>query len=82
VQLTNPDLSDKVYVDAAGQLVRLTTDVNETLAGQSLSETATMDFSNYGTSVSVTAPLAGEVVPFQSFLKDAQALSSPSGSLD
>ena len=82
VQMTNPHLGYKVYVDSAGQLVRLTTDVNETLVGRDLSETTTMDFSNYGTSVSVTPPPAGEVTPFQTFLKAAMALSAPSGSLD
>jgi hypothetical protein len=82
VQVTNPHLVYKVYVDSAGQLVQLTTDLNETLAGQDPSETTTMDFSNYGTPVSVTPPPTSEVAPFQTFLKAAMALSAPSGSLD
>jgi hypothetical protein len=82
VQITNLNLGYKVFVDSAGQLVRLTTDVNETLAGQSLTETATMDFSNYGTPVSVTPPPAGDVAPLPSFLKAAMSLSSRSTSID
>jgi Protein of unknown function (DUF2510) len=82
VQITNPDVGYKVYVDSAGQLVRLTTDVNETLAGQSLSEVVTMDFTNYGAPVRVTPPPADEVTPFPSFLKAVSALSPRSGSLD
>jgi Protein of unknown function (DUF2510) len=82
VQLTNPAVGYRVYVDSAGQLVRLTTAVNETRADQGLSETATMDFSHYGASVSVTPPPAGEVAPFQTFLKAAMALTASSGSLD
>jgi hypothetical protein len=82
VQITNPDLGYEVYVDTAGQLIRVTTDVHETLVGQSLSESTTMDFSNYGAPVTVTAPPAGEVGPFQSILKAATALSELSGSLD
>jgi hypothetical protein len=82
VHLTSPDRDYQVYVDNAGRLVRVVMDVNDTLAGQSVSEIDTFDFSNYGTPVNVTAPPAAEVAPFQSFLKAAMALSSPSGQLD
>jgi hypothetical protein len=82
VHLTNPDRDFSVYVNGTGQLVRMTADLGGTLAGQSVSETDTFDFSNYGAPVTVTAPPAGEVAPFQSFLKAATALSSLSGTLD
>lgn len=38
---------------------------------ESINENVTMDFSNYGAAVSVTAPPADEVEPFQSFLQAA-----------
>ena len=82
VRVINPDLDYKVYVDRTGQLVQLSTDVNDTLAGQSVRETDTFDFSSYGAPVSVTAPPAGEVVPFESFLNAARALSPHIGSMD
>jgi Protein of unknown function (DUF2510) len=82
VRVINPDLDYKVYVDRTGQLVQLSTDVNDTLAGQSVRETDTFDFSSYGAPVSVTAPPAGEVVPFAGFLNAARALSPHIGSMD
>ena len=82
VRVINPDLDYKVYVDRTGQLVQLSTDVHDTLAGQSVRETDTFDFSSYGAPVSVTAPPAGEVVPFESFLNTARALSPHIGSMD
>ncbi len=78
VHITNPDLDYKVYINSAGQLVRVIGDVNETLAGQTVHEADTLDFSNYGAPVSVTAPPPGEVVPFQSFLNAAMSLSAHS----
>lgn len=42
--MTNPDPDYKVYVDGAGQLVHLSTDVHDTLAGQHVGETDAFDF--------------------------------------
>jgi hypothetical protein len=78
VHITNPDLDYKVYVNGAGQLVRLTNDVHATAAGQSVHEADTVDFSNYGAPVSVTPPPAVQVAPFQSFLNAAMSLSAHS----
>jgi hypothetical protein len=78
VHITNPDLDYRAYVNSAGQLVRLTADVHATLAGQSVHEADTVDFSNYGAPVSVTPPPAVEVAPFQTFLNVAMSLSAHS----
>jgi hypothetical protein len=76
--VSNPNVDYKVYVDASGRLVRMTTDTSETVSGLSVNEGFSMDFSNYGASVNVSAPPAGDVESFQSFLQ--QAAGSLSGS--
>jgi hypothetical protein len=50
--------------------------VTATASGLSVSAAISIDFSNYGTTVSVTAPPADEVAPFQSFLQAAGASQS------
>jgi hypothetical protein len=66
-----------VYVDDAGHLARMTTDVTEKVQSMTFHDSTTMDFTNYGTTVDVSAPPAGEVTSFQSFLQAAApALSS------
>jgi hypothetical protein len=52
-------------------VVSLTVSVTATALSQSITENVTMDFSNYGAAVTVTAPPAGGVVSFQSFLQAA-----------
>jgi hypothetical protein len=76
--VSNPNVDYKVYVDASGRVVRMTTDTSETVSGLSVNEGFSMDFSNYGASVNVSAPPAGDVESFQSFLQ--QAAGSLSGS--
>jgi hypothetical protein len=75
--VSDPDVDYKVYVDDAGHLARMTTDVTEKVESMTVHDTTTMDFTNYGTIVDVSAPPAGEVTSFQSFLQAAtHALSS------
>jgi hypothetical protein len=76
--VSNPNANYKVYVDGSGQLARVTTDVSETVSGVAITEDSTMDFTHYGAAVTITAPPAGQVGTFQSFLQAAQALSSSS----
>ena len=76
--VSNPNVGYKVYVDGSGQLVRLTTQTTATVSGLSVSEGMSMDFSDYGATVDVSAPPAGDVESFQSFLQ--QAAGSLSGS--
>jgi hypothetical protein len=76
--VSNPNVTYKVYVDGSGQLARMTTDTSETVSGVAANEGITMDFTNYGVTVDITAPPAGEVATFQSFLQAAQALSGSS----
>jgi hypothetical protein len=73
----NPNVTYKVYVDGSGQLAPMTTDTTETVSGMAVNGGVTMDFTNYGAAVNVTAPPAGEVATFQSFLQAAQSLSGP-----
>jgi hypothetical protein len=76
--VSNPNVGYKVYVDGNDQLARLTTDVSETVSSLTVHEGITMDFTNYGTAVDITAPPSSEVAPFQSFLQAAQSLKGAS----
>jgi hypothetical protein len=76
--VSNQNVTYKVYVNGAGQLARMTTATTETVSGTAVNEAVTMDFTNYGATVSVTAPPAGEVGTFQSFFQAAQSLSGSS----
>jgi hypothetical protein len=73
--VSNPNVTYKVFVEGPGQLARMTTDTTATVRGLTVNEGVTMDFTHYGAMVSVTAPPAGEVASFESFLKAAQSLS-------
>ncbi len=75
--VSNPDVDYKVYVDNSGQLVRMTTETTATVSGLSVDEGISMDFSNYGATVNVSAPSSTDVESFQSFLQ--QAAGSLSG---
>jgi hypothetical protein len=76
--VSNPNVDYKVYVDGSGRLVRMTTNTSETVSGLSVNQGISMDFTNYGAAVNVSAPPAGDVESFQSFLQ--QAAGSLSGS--
>jgi hypothetical protein len=80
--VTNPDVDYRVYVNGAGQLARLTTSVTESVNGQGVAESVMLDFSHYGAPISVSAPPSDQVIPFQTFLKDALSLATPPGSLN
>jgi hypothetical protein len=69
--VSNPSVDYKVYIDGSGLLTRLTTVTTETVSGQAVSENFTIDFSDYGVPVNVTAPPADEVAPFRSLLQAA-----------
>ena len=51
-----------------GLLYRLVIDLSVPVDGADLTGTISMDFSNFGAPVSVTAPPAGDVTPYQTFL--------------
>jgi hypothetical protein len=76
--VSNPNVNYKVYVDDSGRLARLTTDTTETVSGLAVTEGVTMDFIHFGAPVSVTAPPAGEVATFETFLHAIQSLSGSS----
>jgi len=70
----------RVYVDDQGQLRREAVDVAMSVESQALSAHATIDFSDYGTPVDVSAPPADQVVSLQQFLQDAGAVQGGFGS--
>jgi Protein of unknown function (DUF2510) len=71
--LSNPEGEYKLYINNAGLLAGLTANATESVSGLSTSEAFTLDFSDYGVPVNVTAPPASEVAPFQSFLQAAES---------
>lgn len=74
------DVSMKVYVDGAGLLRRMTEHVSMAVAsGGTVSIDVSLDFSDFGVPVSVTAPPADQVVSMQEFLQAAQSALSESG---
>jgi uncharacterized NAD(P)/FAD-binding protein YdhS len=67
------DIRLKVFVDDAGLLRRMSEHIALTVASSgSLAMDVSLDFSDYGTAVSVTAPPPDQVVSFQDFLQAAQ----------
>ena len=64
--------STKVYIDTAGELVRETTTASESVESVTVTTSESVDFSDYGTPVSVTAPEADQVVPISQFLNVSQ----------
>ena len=59
--------STKVFVDGAGQLVREVTTASEAVGSVTVTVDETVDFSNYGTPVSIQAPAPDQVIPFSQF---------------
>jgi hypothetical protein len=57
---------------ATGQLARVTTKIGLSIIGQTISDDTTMDFTNLGSPVDITAPPASEIVPYQQFLQQAK----------
>jgi hypothetical protein len=78
---SNADVNYKVYVaSSSGNLVRMTDDLTLTEAGANITEAFTMDFVHYGTPVTVSAPPAGDVASFQSFLQAAESQTASGSS--
>ena len=70
-------VSEHVYLDGAGDLVRVSQSASAK-AGDlgSFSEDESFDFSLFGAPVSITAPPADEVVPFSQILQSAGQTTS------
>jgi hypothetical protein len=68
--------SEKVFLNGDSLVqVSVATSVNSSAAG-TVTLNESMDLSDYGTPVTITAPPAGQVIPFDQFLKLAAAASS------
>ena len=71
----------KVYIDGSGLLRRFSTALTETVASTGkVTVDESLDFSDYGTAVNVSAPPTDQVVSFQQFLQDAAAAVGHSSS--
>jgi hypothetical protein len=79
-QVTFGSGTEKVYINGT-TLVQMATTVSEstTTAGV-VSVNESLDFSNYGTPVTITAPPSKETLPFSQFLQLAKAAESSSTS--
>jgi hypothetical protein len=74
-------VTNKVYVDGAGLLRRYSLSLTESTASTGkITVNDSLDFSEYGTPVSVQAPPPDQVVTFQQFLQAAQAAQATAGS--
>ena len=70
----------EVYVNDVSSLVqRISYDIDLTEAGTTVTAHASEDFSNYGTSVSITPPPADQVVSLSQFEQAAASAGSSSG---
>jgi hypothetical protein len=68
--VTIGNASQTVYLDDAGNLVRLGSTINESAGSAgSIKVQESMDFSDYGAPVSVSSPPADEVIPFNQYLQ-------------
>lgn len=64
-------LDYKVYIDSQGLLRRTTISMGVSAQGVTVTMNESLDFTDYGTPVDVTAPPADQVVSFQQFAQDA-----------
>jgi hypothetical protein len=69
-----------VYIDNSGLLRSFVVQTTETAAAGSSSIDETIDFSDYGTAVDVSAPPAGQVETFQQLLQAAGTSTAATGS--
>jgi hypothetical protein len=74
--VSDAKLGYKVFVGASGLVNRLTTGLTENAGGGLFEEFVSMDFSNFGTPVTVTLPPTSQVGSYQAFIKAAEALQS------
>jgi hypothetical protein len=71
----------KVYVDDSGLLRRMSIGLTETVGSSgTISVDESLDFSDYGSPVSVSAPPSDQVVTFQQFLAAAEAAAGSTSS--
>ncbi len=67
----------KVYVDGQGLLRRTTISMGIAAEGTTITIGESLDFSDYGSPVDISALPADQVVSLQQFVQDAQALQAP-----
>ncbi len=72
--------SMKVYVDASGLLRRVGFDITESASSAKVDVDESLDFSDYGAPVSVSAPPADQVASFEQFIQQAQAAAGSGSS--
>jgi Protein of unknown function (DUF2510) len=65
--LSLPNLTEKVYVESGSLLRGIDIPFSFAVTGKTFSMDMQMEFSNYGTPVTVTPPPASEVMPFNEF---------------
>jgi hypothetical protein len=71
--VTLGNASQTVYLDGAGSLVRLGSTISESAGSAGpIKVQESMDFSDYGTPVSVSTPPADQVIPFNQYLQLAK----------
>jgi hypothetical protein len=79
-QVTFGSGTEKVYINGS-TLVRMTCTVSEsTTTAGAIMVSESLDFANYGSPVTITAPPASETLPFSKFLQLAEAAGSSSTS--
>ncbi|HVA04175.1 MAG TPA: hypothetical protein VMU64_10545 [Acidimicrobiales bacterium] len=82
--LSHVDIGDttvKVFVDGSGLLRRMSIGLTETVSSSgTVSVNESLDFSDYGSPVDVSAPPADQVMSFEQFLKDAEAAAGGTSS--
>ena len=62
--------AQNVYLDAGGNLVRLSSDITERAGSAGpIKVQESLDFSDYGAPVSISTPPADQVIPFSQFLQ-------------
>jgi hypothetical protein len=74
-------LTLQLEVAGTGLLTSMTVDLGGWMLGTAFSGTATMDFSTFGTAITLSAPPATQVITLQQFLGDAAGSAGPAGSL-
>jgi hypothetical protein len=73
-------LASEVYIDGSGSLRRNTTSVSETVGSTTMTVHSQADYSNFGETIAISAPPAGEVASFEQLLQAAGgSVSSLSG---
>jgi hypothetical protein len=74
--LHGADVTYDVYIDSANLLERISATIDGMVDQQKLVENIEMDYSNYGTAVTVVDPPGSQVLPFNQFVADAAQRNS------